>query len=148
MSKVTLSIPARQLKPFREAAMQEAKSCGAWVARAADEQLKRGYGGSPRLADIRAAFAHLSAVLGVLETLAEAHGTTEIRAEPHVLAHIVEAMAKCVRPKLETELSVSYNAELVATVQQLTESIGWASGEAARLHEISQTEIRAEKTPT
>lgn len=148
MSEVTLKIPAKQIRPFREAAIQEAKYSGAWVARAADEQLRRGSGGgSLQLADIRSSCSYLTGVLDVLESLAEADGDTEVRAKPEVLAHITEAMANCIRPRLEAELGIIYNAELVARVQGLTESIGWAGAEATRLHAVSEAEIRAKKAP-
>lgn len=156
MGEHTLKVPAEHFEEFRLAAMAEVGMGGEWVKSAQEELSDRcvtsGLGGDKdALADVRCASRHLGEDMAILEQLVprpHAKGRCiEVHGQPYALAHVAETMARAVvEPRIASEVNISpIDAEFVANLADLTEALGWAAGEAARLHALGAAERKAAK---
>jgi hypothetical protein len=153
MGTVTLKIPAEHVNAFRLAAVDElqtdadgvadsAKEASTWISDHPTERPDK-----DQLADVRLSARFLSGVVDVTEQLfgAERPDAIEVRGDVSNLAHMAETMArKIVEPQIKDEAAMGpFDTEAAEKIGALTSAMGWATGEAARLHAISHAEIKA-----
>lgn len=154
MSEATLKVPAEYVEDLRSAAVAEIGMDASWVVSSHEElerhRLKPDHVDKAiDLADVRGASRSVGEVLDIADQLFEraTARTLEVRGETSALAHMAETMAdKVIAPRIAEETNTSpYNDEAVENIGALTTALGWATGEAARLHAVASAERKAEK---
>lgn len=148
----TMKVPAMYVGSMRAAALYEVDEIGKWLLSSKDEAeraLIERSDGAVQLDDVRAALSSLNQDVTLLEALMSCpDGDVELEAEASVLAHVAESMARQVTtPKLDEQLSCGpiVGTEHVVDIRMLTDELGWAAGEAARLHAIAGAELQVRR---
>ncbi len=153
MSEHTLEVPAEYVEPLRVAALVEVQGCGEMLASNAEELLgdvaKAPEGHDCDAADVIGTAGLVAEDVSILHQLIgcpEGQAVT-LRCEPSALAHTAETAArKVLEPRLSGEIDCGpFNEEAVEKIGQLSAALGWATGEAARLHAVAGAEIDAER---
>jgi hypothetical protein len=150
MGEVTLKVAAEHSKAFKLAALAEIGNDAEWVASAQDETarfLGDEHRSGHELADIRASARSLGQIIAITEQLFAASDgeAVEVRGDADALAHTAETMARnVVTPQLKDEtIEGPFDPEAVEKIGILTSALGWATGEAARLHAVAGAERKA-----
>lgn len=141
----TLKVPARCIKAFQLAVLDEIATDVEAVARDLEERE------SPE--DARASTRNVGADWRLLDQLgteeiipvAVRGGAVEVRSDAETLAHAAETMArKILGPKIAEELHTSpIDGELAVELHQLAEDLAWAIESARLLHGQADAERAA-----
>ncbi|MEK6271392.1 MAG: hypothetical protein AABM42_01930 [Actinomycetota bacterium] len=150
MGEVTLKVAAEHSKAFKLAALAEIGKDAEWVT-SAQEETARSLGDEYRrgheLADVRASARSLGQVIAITEQLFAAPDgeAVDVRGDASQLAHTAETMARdIITPQLKDEtIEGPFDTEAVENISALTSALGWATGEAARLHAVATAQLRA-----
>jgi hypothetical protein len=140
--EVTLKVPAKHFAAFKSAVVSEIGTDASWVESGQDElerhRLTKDHVDAPvDLVDIQGAADALGEVMVVAQQLfAVRRGPVTLSGDRSTFAHMCETMAdKIVAPRIADAANTTpYDTETAEEISLLSDALGWATGEAARLH--------------
>lgn len=163
MGTTTVKIPAEHAEAFRDAVLVEIRSDGKRVADSVEEEQRAMFTAASerRMAlmkgeDPRKPYEFQDGdIMGSMRSLRESFALLEpaIALEPEISGDIAAlqyafetVLDKVLAPRLDEELNVSpVDAKQAKVISRLTDAVGWAAGESARLEALWQVENAKKK---